>query len=202
MALATYNDLKASVADWLHRADLSAIIPDLITIAEMRMNSDVVSRDMEATTTLYTVAGQKTVAMPTDVVESRRLMISSTDPKRLLDYISPEKLVQNYPYSTQTMPEVYAVIGNNFELAPVPDAVYTLEYTYRQRIPSLSASNTTNWLLTKWPNAYLYATLCASAPYLGQDARVQVWEQQYQNAIQNINSVDWFTGSSMAVRSV
>ena len=202
MALSTYDQLKTSVADWLHRSDLSAIIPDLITIAEMRMNADVTARDMETTATLYTAAGTKTVAMPTDVVESRRLVITSTDPKRLLDYISPEKLTQAYPYSTQTIPEVYAVIGSNFELGPVPDAVYTLEYTYRQRIPALSASNTTNWLLTKWPNAYLYATLCASAPYLGQDQRVAVWESQYQEAIKDINSVDWYSGSGMAVRAV
>lgn len=201
MALATYSDLQTSVANWLHRSDLTAIIPDLITIAEMRMNSDIVARDMEVTTTLYTVAGTKTVAMPTDVTETRRLTITSTDPKRVLDYIAPEKLVQKYPYSTTAMPEVFTVIGGNFELGPIPDAAYTMEYVYRQRIPSL-ASNSTNWLLTKWPHVYLYATLCAAAPYLGQDQRVQVWEQQYQNAVQDVNSVDWYSGSTMSVRAV
>lgn len=202
MALSTYAQLQTSVADWLHRSDLAGIIPDLITIAELRMNSDVTARDMETTVNLTTVAGTKTLAMPTDVVETRRLIISSTDPKRVLDYISPEKLVINYPYSTQSMPEVYAVMGSNFEFGPTPDAAYTLEYTYRQRIPPLSASNTTNWLLTKWPHAYLYATLCAAAPYLGQDQRVQVWEDQYQKAIGDINSVDWYSGATMAVRAI
>lgn len=201
MALANYSDLQASVAGWLHRSDLTAIIPDLITIAEMRMNSDIVARDMEITTTLTTVAGTKTVVMPTDVTETRRLTITSTDPKRVLDYISPEKLVLKYPYSTTAMPEVFTVIGGNFELGPTPDSAYTLEYVYRQRIPSLAA-NSTNWLMTKWPHVYLYATLCAAAPYLGQDQRVQVWEQQYQNAVQDVNSVDWYSGASMAVRAV
>ena len=90
MALTTYSELKTSVADWLHRSDLSAIIPDLITIAEMRMNSDLSARDMETTATLYTVAGTKTVALPTDVVETRRLAITSTDPQRVLHFIAPE----------------------------------------------------------------------------------------------------------------
>lgn len=202
MALSTYAELQTSVADWLHRSDLTAIIPDLITIAELRMNSDVTARDMETTATLTTVAGQRTLAMPTDVVETRRLIVSSTDPKRVLDYIAPEKLIVNYPYSTQSMPEVYAVLGSNFEFGPIPDAAYSLEYVYRQRIPALSASNTTNWLLTKWPHAYLYATLCASAPYLGQDQRVQVWEAEYQKAIADINAVDWYSGATMAVRSM
>jgi len=200
MALGTYSQLQTSVADWLHRSDLSAIIPDLITIAEMRMNADVVARDMETTATLYTVAGTKTVAMPTDVTETRRLAIVSIDPKRVLNFMSPEKLTEDYPYSTNSIPEVYTVIGGNFELGPTPDAVYTLEYTYRQRIPSLSNTNTTNWLLTKWPHVYLYATLVAAAPYLGQDQRIPVWEDQYQKAVQDVNSVDWYSGAAMSVR--
>ena len=30
----TYAGLKASVADWLNRADLTAVVPDFITLAE------------------------------------------------------------------------------------------------------------------------------------------------------------------------
>jgi hypothetical protein len=200
VALTSYSDLQTSVAAWLHRADLTSIIPDLITIAEMRMNSDIVARDMETTSTLTTVASTKQLAMPTDVTETRRLMITSTDPRRVLNYCPPEKLVEQYPYSTTGEPEVYTVIGSNFEFGPTPDAAYTLEYVYRQRIPSL-ATNSTNWLMTKWPHVYLYATLCAAAPYLGQDARVGVWEDAYQKAVQDVNSVDWYSGSTMAVRA-
>jgi hypothetical protein len=29
-----------------------------------------------------------------------------------------------------------------------------------------------------------------------------VWEDQYQKAVQDINSVDWFSGSTMAVRAI
>lgn len=197
----TYTGLKSSVADWLHRSDLTAVIPDLVTIAEARMNADLMARDMEITATLSTVSGTATVATPTDVLETRRIVITSTDPKRALHYIAPEKLIEKYPYSTTGQPAVYTVIGSNFEFAPIPDAVYTIALAYRQRIPAL-ASNASNWLLTKWPHAYLYATLCAAAPYLRDDARVQVWEAQYQAAVQDINSVDWYSGNNMAVRAI
>jgi hypothetical protein len=199
MSLANYSDLQTSVATWLHRTDLTSIIPDLITIAEMRLNADLAARDMETTATLSTVANTKTLALPTDVTESRRLVLTSQDPKRVLNYIAPEKLTENYPYSTTGIPEVYTVIGGNLEFGPTPDAVYTLEYVYRQRLPSL-VTNSTNWLMTKWPHVYLYATLCAAAPYLGQDQRIQVWEDAYQKAVHDINSVDWYSGSTMAVR--
>ena len=200
MSLSTYADLQASVANWLHRSDLTAIIPDLVTIAEMRMNSDIIARDMEVTVNLTTVPNVKTLAMPTDVTETRRLVLTSQDPKRVLTYIAPENLTVEYPYSTTGIPEVFTVIGNNFEFGPTPDNAYTLEYVYRQRITPLATTGT-NWLMTKWPHVYLYATLCAAAPYLGQDQRVAVWEDSYQKAVQDINSVDWFSGSVMKVRT-
>jgi hypothetical protein len=37
MALSTYSDLQTAVATWLHRSDLTAIIPDLITLAETHL---------------------------------------------------------------------------------------------------------------------------------------------------------------------
>jgi hypothetical protein len=202
MALATYSDLQTSVANWLHRSDLTSVIPDLISIAEMRMNSDVIARDMDTTATMNTVAGVNYLVMPSDVTESRLVQITSTDPKHVLEYLPFERMAVKYPSSSQATPEAFAVSGANMYFAPIPDAAYTISYTYRQRIPSLSNSNTTNWLLTKWPHAYLYATLCAAAPYLGQDQRVAIWESQYQGAVQDINSVDWYSGTLMAVKAL
>ena len=37
MALSSYSDLKASVASWLHRDDLTTQIPDFICLAEADM---------------------------------------------------------------------------------------------------------------------------------------------------------------------
>ena len=54
MALANYADLQASVANWLHRADLTAVIPDFVAIAEARMSADLDARDMDITTSLST----------------------------------------------------------------------------------------------------------------------------------------------------
>ncbi|MNN98291.1 hypothetical protein D3C81_2176490 [compost metagenome] len=79
--------------------------------------------------------------------------------------------------------------------------MYSLELTYRQRIPTLSVSNTTNWLLTNWPNAYLYASLLAATPFIMNDARLPVWGQLYTQAIEGINGIDWYSGTTMKVRS-
>ena len=46
MALTTYTELKASLADWLNRTDLTAAIPDFITLAESQMERQLRLRQM------------------------------------------------------------------------------------------------------------------------------------------------------------
>ena len=41
MALSTYDELKASIADFLNRDDLTSVIPDFIKLAETGMNREV-----------------------------------------------------------------------------------------------------------------------------------------------------------------
>lgn len=200
MSITNYSELQTSIASWLNRGDLSANIPDFITLAEAQLSTDLKTRSMETKVTLSTVAGTKTVALPTDMLEMRRLQVVGTY-NQPLSYRSPDELSIDYASNMSAQPIVFTVVGSNLELAPIPDAVYSLELTYQQRIPALSVTNTTNWLLTSWPNAYLYAALVAATPFIMNDARIQVWAQLYSQAIESINSVDWYSGSTMKVRA-
>ncbi|MES2040472.1 MAG: hypothetical protein V4495_21850 [Pseudomonadota bacterium] len=95
----------------------------------------------------------------------------------------------------------FSVIGQQLQLAPIPDAAYQLELTYQQRIPALSTINTTNWLLAAFPNVYLYAALCAAQPFIMNDARISTFEKLYLQSVDAINSIDWYSGSTMQVRA-
>ena len=200
MAISTYSELQTSVANHLHRDDLTSLIPDFIRLAEDNLTADIVSRSMDTKTNLATVAGTQTVTLPTDMVEMRRLQIVSSY-NTVLKYVSPDQLSADYANNTTGMPQVFTIVGGNIELAPIPDSAYTLELTYKQRIPSLSDSNTTNWLLTSWPSAYLYGALIAAQPYILDDQRIAVFRSLYQETIASINSVDWFSGSTMRVKA-
>lgn len=201
MAISTYSDLQASLANWLHRGDLDALIPDFIALAEAKMSSDLESRQMEARTTLTCTAGNAYVTLPTDMLEMRRLSISSTDPVQVLSYRTPDELQADYPYSTTGRPVVFGVVGKQLQLAPIPDSAYTLELTYLQAIPVLSVANPTNWVLQSWPNAYLYGALCAAQPYLVNDERAAMFQALYKEAVDGINSIDWYSGTTMKVRA-
>ena len=199
MSITNYSELQASVASWLNRSDLSANITDFITLAEAQLSTDLKTRAMETKVTLATVAGTNTVALPSDMLEMRRIQVVGTY-NQPLSYRSPDEISIDYAANGSGQPVVFTVIGGNVELAPIPDAVYSLELTYEQRIPALSVASPTNWLITNWPNAYLYASLMAAAPFIMNDERLPVWGQLYSQAVEGINNVDWYSGSTMKVR--
>ena len=200
MSIGTYAELQTAVAAWMHRSDLTAIIPDFIALAEESMNDALNARSMDTSSTLVTVAGTATVALPTDLVVMRRLQIVD-DYNTVLNYRTPDQIAADYNANAQSRPESYTVIGDNIELAPIPDAVYSLSCTYKQRIPALTDINTTNWLLTSTPSAYLYGALCAAQPYIMNDVRMAMFRRLYQDAIDGINKTDWYSGTSPRVRA-
>jgi hypothetical protein len=201
MSITNYSELQTAVATWLHRTDLTSVIPDLISLAEQRMDALVRSRQMDVTTTLSATGGTATVALPTDMLEMRRAMIA-TDPVQILQYLTPDQITTEYPSATTSKPVAFTIIGENMELAPTPDSDYSISLTYSARIPRLSGTNTSNWLLENNANAYLFGALCEAAPFLVNDERIQVWEGKFQDAINGVNQVDWYSGSTMRVRTV
>lgn len=200
MALDTYSDLKASLANWLHRADLEALIPDFIRLAEIQMNADVTSRSMETKVVLTATAGDANLDLPGDVLDIRRLQVLGSF-NRVLIYRSADEVAQENPLSRSGVPEVFMVHGSSLELAPIPDSNYSIELLYYQRIPALSDANPTNWLLTICPNAYLYGALLAAQPYLINDERIPMIQSLYRQAVDGLNLVDWYSGSTMRVRA-
>jgi hypothetical protein len=201
MALATYSELRAAIARVLQRSDLVAAIPDLIALAESQMSQRLDARLQDTVSTLSTVSGTETVALPGDVLSIRSLTVTSSTPVIALDYVTPEKLRIDFAYKTSGTPVVYALAGANVYLAPIPDAAYTLTIVYQARVPSLSDSVTTNYVLTHYPDVYLYGALANAGPYIEDNARVSQWKQAFQMAIDGVNAVDWHTGSTMTVRS-
>lgn len=200
MSISTYSDLKAEIASWLNRSDLTATIPTLIQLAEVQLNADLTSRFMEVKASLPVTAGVSTVDLPTDLLDVKRLQVVGS-PNRVLIYRSPDEIAQDNAANQAGMLETFSVFGNTLELAPIPDSDCTLELLYYQKIPALSDSNPTNWLLTNWPNAYLFGALLQAQPFLMNDERIPVYQSLYRQAVEGLNVVDWYSGSTMRVRA-
>ena len=190
MALSTYAELKTSVADWLNRSDLTAAIADFVTLAESQIervlrNRNMLTRGTGNITAEYNV-------LPTDFLDGLTLKLTGTNPITPLQFETLNNLdqLQNTTYLSNGKPLFYAIIGSNFRVLPVPDSTYAYEIDYYAKLAKLSASNTTNWLLTQAPDIDLYGSLLQAAPYLQNDERIPVWVALYTKGIDDLRLAD------------
>lgn len=189
MALATYSDLKTTVANYLGRSDLTTQIPDFITLAELRLSRDIRTRRMLKTSTATMTANDSTVGLPSDFIGIRDIFIDGT-PRYTINYLSPSTFSRDARTATSGLPTFYTLRSNEFEFAPKPDSAYTLQMLYYFKPSALSDSNTTNEFLANYPDALLYGTLLEAEPYLYNDNRTVVWANLYNQSINSINSSD------------
>ena len=189
MSLSTYSDLQTSIANYLARSDLTSQIPDFITFAENRLRRELRIRQMLKSVTTATVANDSTVELPSDFLQVRDFVVV-TNPLTPLSYSSPSSLSNDPRASEVGVPKSYTILANDFQMSPVPDAVYTVKLLYFAAPAYLSSSNTSNVFLTTAPDALLYASLIEAEPYLMNDARITTWGTMYDRAIASLAKSD------------
>lgn len=189
MALTTYTELKASVADWLNRTDLTNVIPDFISLAEAQIERTLRTRQMivRATASIDTEYS----AVPADFLETKSIKLN-TNPVTALVFESIDALdsLKSTTYISPGRPGYFGIVGGQIRVLPVPDSTYTAELIYYAKLSKLSSSVATNWLLTQAPDVYLYGSLMQAAPYLKDDARVSVWAAIYTRGLEELQVAD------------
>jgi hypothetical protein len=208
MALDTYEGLKTSIADWLDRGDLTSNIPDFITLAEARISRDLRIRAMEVRSTATTTSGNKYISLPGGYLQMRNIQLN-TNPTTPLEFISLEMLDRLYGSDTTGKPKAYSIVGDEIQLAPIPDSEYTIEMAYYKKFTTLGdgTEGTVSfiWLNTNAPDILLYASLLEAEPFLQNDQRIPVWLSAYNQGIsklQEADDKDRHSGSVMRVRNV
>lgn len=185
MPITTYAELQTVIADFLDRDDQTERIKTFIDLAEAEINRRVRHWRLENRATAE-VDGRYS-ALPADFVEPIRLHLE-TDQRPIELISSMEMQSMREASNTAGKPAFYALTQGEIELYPTPDAAYDLEMYYYAKLPALSTSQTTNVILANFPDAYLYGSLIHSAPFLGEDARMQTWAALFQSAIDGINA--------------
>ena len=208
MALGTFTELKDAIADWLDRSDLTARIPDFIALAEARINRELRIRPMEVRSTMETTSGQQYFNLPGGYIQMRNIQLN-TNPTAPLEYITPEMLDRLYGSSTTGKPRAYSLIGDEIQLAPIPDSAYTLEMAFYEKFTALgdgtSGTVTSNWLTINAPDILLYGSLMEAEPFIKNDERIAVWLQAYRDGmdkLQKADANDRHSGSAMRVRNI
>ena len=206
MALNTYTSLKASIANWLNRSDLTAEIQDdFIKLTEADLNSKLRVRSMIAQTDITINA--ETAALPTDFLQIRNFYILSGQTKTPLVYTTPASMDTTSGTSTTGLPTTFTILGDTLRFSPKPDATYTAVMNYYKKFPALTSTNATNYILASHPAIYLYGSLFHAANFLGgiNPQQVQTWQQMYATALERLelnDREDEYNGSPLQVRTV
>lgn len=204
MAITSYDDLKSTVASYLARTDLTAMIPTFIDFAEARLSRELRTRQMLKNVTSPMVAGEAKVSLPNDFLMIRDIFVQG-NPRTGVEYCSPSSFSRETRADQSGKPVDYTIYGTDFVFSPIPDGAYTLELLYYARPSRLDEDTSSNVFLANFPDALLYASLLEAEPYLMNDARVTTWGTMYDRAINAINRADdegEYSGVPLAIKNV
>jgi|TARA_R110000824_G_scaffold235883_1_gene424649 hypothetical protein len=205
MAISTYAELQTATANWLDRTDLTARVPEFIDLTESTFNRTIRNHRMITKNDSYSL-DSRYVNLPADTLEVIRIVVD-VSPQITLEYLTPEEIAERRSSNSTGRPVYFTVIGgstNQIELLPSPDSTYTSSIVYYTKIPALSDSATTNWLLTNHPDIYLFGTLVEAEPYLKNDERMPMWSARLSKALEELKlqgEREMHTGSSLRMRS-
>jgi len=162
MALANYSDLTAALSSWLNRTDLTGTYDTFIALFEARANRALRTPQMEASSTALPTSNA--LALPSDFMEAREVYLSG----KYIHGMSPMEMRDTKTRFTSGDPIGYAIVAQTLVFAPPIADTTTVYLNYYQKIPTLTS---TNWLMTAYPDAYLYGTLAAAYDYLRDDTQ-------------------------------
>ena len=192
MAITTYAELQSAIASWLARDDLTAYIPDFITLFEAAAARRLKVRLQETTTTLTPSSGVATV--PSDYLGHRRVTWTGS-PIHDLSYVAPP-IYSGYLDSGAGIPTVFTIEGSSLRVAPSDDTDLTLDYYAR----TAAVSGSLNWLFTNHPDAYLFGSLCEANAFNKDVDPAGLWKARRDEVFDEIAKLDFNERQGMAVR--
>lgn len=185
MAFSTYAELQAEVTRWAMRVgdtQFASALPGFIALAEAMVENGtdghpkLRTREMEAQASIVLTGGVG--PLPPDYLQFRGVRNPQGDD---LTSVAPGWANDAYQFSTGGRSREFAIVGNTIQVWPAGDGPLTMDYY--ARIPSLSDTNPSNWLLAKYPNVYLFGALIFASSFMTEDQRAPMFAQMYQAAI-------------------
>lgn len=210
----SYSDLTTQLTDILVYPLVSAssatpssdpnfnnILPAIINDAEQRIYREIdFLNDREEDSTLPVTVSSRNFTIPSDivVVQSLALIVPTGSDANVGTRVSflrtsvdainalwPQEAVTSAPVQNQSY---YAMLSNTQALiAPTPDKAYTAEVTGVFRPQPISATNTTTYLATNFPDLFLAACCVFGfnwqrdfSPQSDDPAAPSQWEALYQ----------------------
>jgi hypothetical protein len=190
----TYDSLVEDIQQYLERTDDATIaqIPRFIMLAEQVIASQIKFLGNLTVNTSNMVIGAATIDKPARWHKTISMNVT-VDGKRQPVFLRKYEYLREYAPdpSVQGVPKFYADYDyTHWLVAPTPDTAYDYEVLYYERVQPLDSSNQSNWFTTYAPQAMLYGSLLQAMPFLKNDERIAMWQQQYDLIINTLKSED------------
>jgi hypothetical protein len=190
----TYDSLVENIQSYLERSDTATLekIPLFIMLAEQVIASQIKFLGNLTVNTSAMVAAQAIIDKPArwhKTVSMNITVAGKRSPVLLRKY---EYLREYWPNASSTsVPKFYCDYDyTHWLVAPTPALDYSFEVLYYERVQPLDSSNQTNWFTIYAPQALLYGSLLQAMPFLKNDERMGMWQQQYDLIIQTLKVED------------
>ena len=185
MAITNYTELKAAVAAWGKRSDLAALTPDFITLAEKRLNRNLLTRAQEFEVELTATPGTRHIDLPDGMINPVGLWLKAYLPRTKLTQLLPVDL----PVKTNVSgyPEYWAIDAQAIALDKLAGDAYTFDFRYSGNL-LLNDANPTNYVLTNDPDLYLFGALVELHKYAMNEQEADSWEARFQFSLDQANS--------------
>lgn len=190
MALSTYAELKAAVATRLSRSNMTALIPDFVTIAHSKMMRGDILNQMPALriddmlTDADIVLTDGVGSLPSGYLERKSLYIDDSD-ETAMKFVPVAKFNTLGSKTQAGTPAFYTIKGSSILVAPYSSD--TVKFYYYGDITAPSADDDTNAIFTKSPHAYLYGALAEAYDHIRAMDRAAYYRQQFVSAVVTLN---------------
>jgi hypothetical protein len=145
--------LKTAVIDYLDRPDLAGSVDAYLALAEAGFNQTLRAAEMEKTAS---IASGTSLGLPSDFLEWISVDWTGGVGRAYPAFVEANSPEARYKHRPNGPPQYFTISAQTVRLVPEQSGQIVL--TYYGALPSL-ATNATNWLLTKAPDAYLYGVL-------------------------------------------
>tara|TARA_R110000822_G_scaffold18041_1_gene59898 strand:+ start:109 stop:744 length:636 start_codon:yes stop_codon:yes gene_type:complete len=193
-AVMTYDSLVEDIQQYLERTDDATIaqIPRFIMLAEQVIASQIKFLGNLTVNTSNMVISTATIDKPARWHKTVSMNVTVSGKRQPVFLRKYEYLREYAPDpSVQGVPKFYADYDyTHWLVAPTPDTAYDYEVLYYERVQPLDSSNQSNWFTTYAPQAMLYGSLLQAMPFLKNDERIAMWQQQYDLIINTLKSED------------
>lgn len=190
----TYDSLVENIQSYLNRTDTATIekIPLFIMLAEQIIASQIKFLGNLTVNESSMTQGTNVIDKPVRWHKTVSMNITVAGVKQPVLLRKYEYLREYWPDDTQEgLPKFYADYDyTHWLVAPTPDDDYTFEVLYYERVQPLDSSNQTNWFTIYAPQALLYGSLLQAMPFIKNDDRVALWQQQYDLIMQTLTAED------------